>query len=172
MSHYDLPQLLKKWELAVLTPEQTIGQVLLHLQAFSNRIGDIEKKLEQLRRKTTKMVEVPFAPELPATAEEPPAAVIKSTPKEPLATAVAITEQHLTVNFSDGRILSVPLTWYPRLTHATADEQKNWQLQSDGHIIEWSALKQQIDIAGLLNGRRSAESEQSFNEWLTLRQII
>ncbi|MFO7903592.1 MAG: DUF2442 domain-containing protein [Planctomycetota bacterium] len=75
----------------------------------------------------------------------------------------------LTVGLADGRSLSVPLEWYPRLARATQRERCNWRLLGDGYAIEWPDLDEHIGVAGLLAGRRSGESSASFQRWLASR---
>jgi Protein of unknown function (DUF2442) len=89
---------------------------------------------------------------------------------EPVAQQVSITEDNLIVSLVDGRSLSIPLAWYPRLQHATHREQQNWELLGDGYAIEWEDLDEHIGVEGLLAGRRSGESQKSFERWLTTRQ--
>jgi hypothetical protein len=88
---------------------------------------------------------------------------------EPLATQVSITNEKLVVDLLDGRSLSVPLSWYPRLLHASPAERQYWQLLGDGYAIEWPDLDEHIGIEGLLAGRSSGESHQSFERWLATR---
>ena len=73
--------------------------------------------------------------------------------QDPLAVGLSITSETLTVNLADGRSLSVPLVWYPRLTHAMETERANWHLLGDGYAIEWPDLDEHIGVAGLLAGR-------------------
>ena len=87
----------------------------------------------------------------------------------PLATTVEVTEDTLSVELADGRTIAAPLAWYPRLTHATAEERKNWRLIADGRGIHWPAIDEDISVANLLNGRASTESQTSFKKWLTSR---
>ncbi len=89
---------------------------------------------------------------------------------DPAAVDIEMTLDGFTVNLTDGRSLSIPLAWYPRLSHANSDEKNNWQLLGDGYAIEWPDLDEHIGVEGLLAGRRSGESEQSFQRWLSLRQ--
>jgi Protein of unknown function (DUF2442) len=86
--------------------------------------------------------------------------------KDPIIANLAINEKHLTVNLDDGRSISVPLEWYPRLVHGSAQERNHWQLLGDGYAIEWPDLDEHIGIEGLLAGRRSSESQKSLNRWL------
>ncbi|OGW18043.1 MAG: hypothetical protein A3G93_08825 [Nitrospinae bacterium RIFCSPLOWO2_12_FULL_45_22] len=85
---------------------------------------------------------------------------------------VTITDEKLTVDLDDGRSLIVPLDWYPRLVHASPKERNNWQLLGDGYAIEWPDLDEHIGIEGLLAGRRSGESKESFQRWLASRQSV
>jgi hypothetical protein len=87
----------------------------------------------------------------------------------PLARSVRITSDTLHVDLSDGRTISVPLAWYPRLAHATADERKNWRLIGHGRGIHWESLDEDISVEGLLAGRASGESQRSFRRWLESR---
>ena len=86
------------------------------------------------------------------------------------AVDVEMTTDSFTVNLTDGRSISIPLAWYPRLSHASSDEKNNWQLLGDGYAIEWPDLDEHIGVEGLLAGGRSGESGQSFQRWLSLRQ--
>ncbi|GAB4156264.1 MAG: hypothetical protein Fur0046_36190 [Cyanobacteria bacterium J069] len=88
---------------------------------------------------------------------------------EPLAAQIRVIDEKLIVDLVDGRSLIVPLSWYPRLLHASQEEQQNWQLLGDGYAIEWVDLDEHIGIEGLLAGRPSGESHQSFERWLMTR---
>jgi hypothetical protein len=88
---------------------------------------------------------------------------------EPLAATVTVSGENLTVGLADGRSLSVPLEWYPRLARATETERCNWRLLGNGYAIEWPDLDEHIGIAGLLAGRRSGESPASYQRWLAAR---
>ena len=88
---------------------------------------------------------------------------------EPIAHQVSITENNLIVALVDGRSLSIPLAWYPRLQHATLQERQNWELLGGGYAIEWADLDEHIGVEGLLAGRRSGESQKSFERWLAIR---
>lgn len=88
---------------------------------------------------------------------------------DPQAVDISFTTDKLIVDLSDGRSLLVPLSWYPRLYHATLAERNNWQLLGDGYAIEWPDLDEYIGIEGLLAGRRSGESERSLERWLENR---
>ncbi len=87
----------------------------------------------------------------------------------PAAVAVRVSDDALTVELSDGRVLSVPVAWYPRLSHGTAEERGNWRLIGQGHGIHWPELDEDISVEGLLAGRASGESQASFKKWLAAR---
>lgn len=88
----------------------------------------------------------------------------------PLAKSVKVTTDTLHVDLSDGRTISVPVGWYPRLAHATADERKEWRLIAQGRGIHWKSIDEDISVEGLLAGRISGESQSSFKEWLSARR--
>jgi hypothetical protein len=75
----------------------------------------------------------------------------------------------LVVGLTDGRTLSVPLTWYPRLANATVAEQQNVKLLGDGYAMEWPDLDEHIGVEGLIAGHRSGESAESVQRWLDSR---
>ena len=82
---------------------------------------------------------------------------------------VKITEENLTVDLEDGRIISVPIAWYPRLWHGSQQEREHWRLIGGGGGIHWPELDEDISIEGLILGRRSGESQRSLNRWLEQR---
>ncbi len=87
----------------------------------------------------------------------------------PDAESVSVTEDSLSVDLSDGRTISVPLAWFPRLLHATPEERKNWRLIGKGQGIHWEDIDEDISVEGLLTGRQSGESQESFKKWLDRR---
>ena len=87
----------------------------------------------------------------------------------PHAENVTVRADTLYVELSDGRTLSVPLDWYPRLLHSSPEERKNWRLIGRGRGIHWEELDEDISVAGLLAGRPSGESQLSFKKWLATR---
>ena len=88
----------------------------------------------------------------------------------PYAESVMITEDTLNVDLSDGRTISVPLTWFPRLVHATQEQRDNWRLIDRGHGINWNDIDEDISVEGLIAGRPSGESQSSFKKWLKAHQ--
>jgi hypothetical protein len=90
--------------------------------------------------------------------------------ERPRAEAVRVTNDSLIVDLSDGRTISAPLEWFPRLLHATHEERGNWRLIGRGHGIHWEEIDEDISVEGLLAGRPSGESQQSFKKWIDQRQ--
>ena len=88
----------------------------------------------------------------------------------PLATAVEVTDDTLTVELSDARTVSVPLTWYPRLLHATLEERGKWELIAQGEGIHWPGVDEDISVAALIAGRPSGETAASLQRWLAARK--
>jgi hypothetical protein len=88
----------------------------------------------------------------------------------PDATQVSVTDELLTVELSDGRTISVPLVWYPRLAHGRPEERANWRLIGTGEGIHWPDLDEDISVANLLAGKPSGESQRSLKRWLELRR--
>jgi hypothetical protein len=86
------------------------------------------------------------------------------------ATAVDVTDDSLVVELADGRSISVPLGWYPRLFHASPAERKNSRLIGGGEGIHWPDLDEDISVEGIIAGRRSGESSRSLQQWLESRK--
>jgi hypothetical protein len=82
---------------------------------------------------------------------------------------VVVTDETLTVDLTDGRTLSVPLTWYPRLLYGTPEERSHWELIGNGEGIHWPDLDEDLSVEGLLLGRPSGESQRSLQRWLDER---
>ena len=87
----------------------------------------------------------------------------------PHAVNVFVDENTLTVELDDGRTVSVPLAWYPRLLHANKEERQNWRLIGKGHGIHWENVDEDISVEGILAGRPSGESQTSLKKWLEAR---
>ena len=88
----------------------------------------------------------------------------------PNALSVIVTDNTLTVELDDGRTVSVPTAWYPRLLHASKEEKKGWRLIGKGRGINWEAIDEDISVEGLLAGRPSGESQSSLKKWLESRK--
>jgi hypothetical protein len=75
----------------------------------------------------------------------------------PRAMAVVCTEDELRVSLTDGRWLSVPIAWFPRLAHASPADRSNFELLGDGEGIHWPSIDEDVSVAGLIAGRPSVE---------------
>jgi len=89
--------------------------------------------------------------------------------KVPSAKIARVNEETLSVDLSDGRTISVPVAWYPRLSHGTIKERNHWRLIGNGFGMHWPDLDEDISVENLLAGQRSGESQSSFKRWLDLR---
>jgi hypothetical protein len=83
--------------------------------------------------------------------------------------AVTVSDDTLSVDLDDGRTVSVPIGWYPRLAHGTPAERANFQIAGAGYGIHWPDLDEDIGVDGLLLGKKSRESPASFERWLEQR---
>ena len=86
-----------------------------------------------------------------------------------LAQHVRVTADALVVDLNDGRTLTVPLAWYPRLAHGTASERSKCRLIGRGEGIHWPELDEDISVAALVAGQASGESQSSLQKWLESR---
>jgi Protein of unknown function (DUF2442) len=84
------------------------------------------------------------------------------------ATSVRVTDVAITVELEDGRTVTVPTAWYPRLLHATAAERGHYEIDSVG--VTWQEIDADFSIRGILLGRKSGESPASFKFWLDARK--
>ncbi len=87
----------------------------------------------------------------------------------PYAVSVSVGDDTLGVDLSDGRKISAPIGWYPRLAQGTLAERRNCRLIGGDEGIHWPDLDEDISIAGLLAGRCSGESQASLKRWLASR---
>ena len=71
---------------------------------------------------------------------------------DPRAVDVLVDDDNLTVDLADGRRVVVPLVWFPRLLHASADQRRNWRLIGDGQGIHWPEIDEDLSVSGLLRG--------------------
>jgi Protein of unknown function (DUF2442) len=102
-----------------------------------------------------------------ATAESRPT---RKKAAEPVAKYVVANDTHLAVQLTDGRNVSVPLAWYPRLEAGSPSERNRWELIGNGSAIHWPDLDEDLSVEGILAGRRSGESKKSFGNWLKLHR--
>jgi len=73
------------------------------------------------------------------------------------------------VDLADGRTVSVPIAWYPRLMHGTTEERSHWRLIGKGEGIHWPDLDEDLSVENILLGRPSGESQRSLKKWLEER---
>ena len=85
------------------------------------------------------------------------------------ATGVHLTEDSLVVDLADGRTISAPLAWYPRLLQGSPSERGNHRMIGGGEGIHWPDLDEDISVEGILAGRASGESPESYQRWLESR---
>ena len=85
--------------------------------------------------------------------------------------SISISEDTLTADLSDGRTISVPLNWYPRLLNGTPKERAHWQLIGKGEGIHWPDLDEDISVENLIYGQPSGESQKSFQKWQESRSL-
>ncbi|PZD75469.1 hypothetical protein C1752_00158 [Acaryochloris thomasi RCC1774] len=88
----------------------------------------------------------------------------------PEAQQVTITDDSLTVDLADGRTISVPLAWYPRLLKGSSDERNNWRLTGSREGIHWPDLDEDVSVKNILLGQPSGESQKSLQRWLESRK--
>lgn len=85
------------------------------------------------------------------------------------AQSIEIDQETLQVNLVEGRTISVPLAWYPRLWYGTSEERSHYEIIGDGMYLHWPDLDEDLSVAGILAGRRSGESQDSLKRWLAGR---
>ena len=94
---------------------------------------------------------------------------MSSLTAEAKAQNVSVDDDTLAVDLSDGRTISVPLAWFPRLLQGTPEERSNWRFIGDREGIRWPDLDEDISVENLLAGKPSGESQSSFKRWLENR---
>ena len=90
--------------------------------------------------------------------------------QEPRGKSVKVYEDAVRVDLVDGRTITVPLAWYPRLWHGSPQERNHFEIFADGAYIHWPDLDEDLTVAGMLAGQRSGESPQSLKKWLDSRR--
>jgi len=91
-------------------------------------------------------------------------------PREATAHNVSVCDDALALDLADGRTITAPLAWFPRLAHGTPAERANWRLMGSGEAIHWPDLDEDISVESLLAGRRSGETQESLRRWLQGRK--
>jgi hypothetical protein len=90
-------------------------------------------------------------------------------PGIPTIQQVIVTDDTLSADLSDGRTISVPLAWYPRLLHGSSEERNDYRFMGGGSGIHWNQLDEDISIKNIILGQPSGESQKSFQRWLSSR---
>ncbi|MEO0409628.1 MAG: DUF2442 domain-containing protein [Cyanobacteria bacterium P01_A01_bin.135] len=85
---------------------------------------------------------------------------------------VSVAEDTLSADLSDGRTISVPLAWYPRLLHGSDEERNDYRLIGGGSGIHWNQLDEDISVKNLILGQSSGESQKSLQRWLSNRMSV
>ena len=86
---------------------------------------------------------------------------------------VEITEDELSVRLMDGRTISVPLVWYPRLLNATEAQRNNWRIIGGGYGIHWEDVDEDLSTEGLLRGAPAPRSQAAkTGEWFSIKQSV
>lgn len=83
----------------------------------------------------------------------------------PRAVTLEITDEILTISLDDGRVVSVPISWYPRLSNALPEHRMVWVFIGGGHGIHWPELDEDISVVNVLLGQPSGEAARSFAKW-------
>ncbi|MCC6170510.1 MAG: DUF2442 domain-containing protein [Gammaproteobacteria bacterium] len=88
----------------------------------------------------------------------------------PVAVGVEVSAATLTVLLADGRSISVPLSWYPRLANGSMQERARWELIGSGQGIHWPDLDEDIEVGALLAGKRSNETASAREKSRSIRR--
>ena len=90
--------------------------------------------------------------------------------REALAQSLRVCDDALVVDLADGRTITVPLAWFPRLAEGTPAERASWRFIGKGEGIHRPDLDEDISVESLLAGRRSGETQESLQRWLKQRK--
>lgn len=82
---------------------------------------------------------------------------------------MTVTDDTLSADLEDGRTIAVPIGWYPRLSHGSPAERATFTISGAGYGIHWPDLDEDIGVEGMLLGKKSGESAESFERWLSMR---
>ena len=94
---------------------------------------------------------------------------LKTEPREARARSVSVSDDTLTVDLHDGRTVSVPISWYPRLSHGSGAERNNWRLIGNGVGIHWPDLDEDISVEGYCWGTPPTRVPNRFNAgWMSV----
>ena len=85
---------------------------------------------------------------------------LSASPAGERALDVQFTDDTISVNLRDGRVITVPLVWYPRLLEATPAQRKNWKIAGGGYGIHWPDIDEDLSTEGLLRDAQGAPADQ------------
>lgn len=88
------------------------------------------------------------------------------------AVDVSVSDEFLTVELADGRKISVPTAWYPRLMYGTPAERRKWSLCCSGEGLHWESLDEDISIRSLIAGLPSNENPAMIKKWMQTRKTL
>ena len=77
---------------------------------------------------------------------------------DPLARSVLVTDEEIRVTLADGRSISAPLSWFPKLQAASPAARTHWELLGQGVGIHWPEIDEDLSVAGLIAGTRAPGS--------------
>ena len=95
---------------------------------------------------------------------------VRQAPTRIRITDVTVTDDTLSVDLEDGRSIAIPIGWYPRLAYGTPEDRMTFQISGAGYGIHWPELDEDIGVEGILLGKKSGESQASFERWLSRYQ--
>ena len=81
---------------------------------------------------------------------------------QPRAISIACSDDELQVSLTDGRALTVPIAWFPRLAHASSSERADYEILGDGEGVHWPKVDEDISVVGLLAGQPFIEAKSAF----------
>lgn len=96
--------------------------------------------------------------------------ILRAETRIALIQTVEVTDDEIRVGLADGRVISAPLTWYPRLLHGSTEERGHQRLIGGGEGIHWPDLDEDVSAENLVFGQPSAESQTSLQSWLARRR--
>lgn len=95
------------------------------------------------------------------------AQLVEAELERPEIKSAEVTDDSLVLDLQDGRTIIAPILWYPRLAAATAHERQQYQIRRS--VISWPDLDEEVSVRGILLGRKSGESSESLQRWLSQR---
>ena len=92
--------------------------------------------------------------------------------REALIQNIRVSDEALVADLADGRTITAPLAWFPRLAHGTPDERSHWRVIGGGEGIHWPDLDEDLSVESLLAGRRSRDTQESLRGWFERRRSL